>query len=250
MIGSRSGGMRTRQRQPEWMDEPGLEPALHRQALSGLSRINAISRAGSCLLPVINQLTAARSSTSPLQVLDVACGGGDVARRLVVAAGRRRIPMEVTGIDLSPEAIGIAHSGAQATRFAPQLRFIVADALHGDWPPPATGQPRYDVVVSSLFLHHLDEDAAVGVLERMRQAAQWGVVVDDLLRSSLAWWVAWLGVRLLSRSPVVHQDGPLSVQGAFTVQEAKQMAAAAGWQSIRIRRRFPFRWLLSESVKS
>ncbi len=232
------------------MDEPDLEPALHRQALSGLARINTISRAGSCLLPVIARLTAGRSSPSPLQVLDVACGGGDVARRLVEAARRRQIPLELTGIDLSPEAIAIARNGAQGTLCSSQLRFIVADALHGEWPPPMTGQPRYDVVTSSLFLHHLDEGEVVKLLERMRRAAQWGVVVDDLRRSRLAWWVAWFGVRLLSRSPVVHHDGPLSVQGAFTVQEAKTMAAAAGWQRIRVQLRFPFRWLLSETVRS
>jgi len=53
-------------------------------------------------------------------------------------------------------------------------------------------------------------------------------VVDDLIRSRLGYALAWSGTRLLSRSWVVHTDGPLSVRAAFTPAELRRLAAEAG----------------------
>ena len=53
------------------------------------------------------------------------------------------------------------------------------------------------------------------------------------------------GSRLLTRSPIVHVDGPLSVRAAFTVAEARQLAERAGLSGATIRRHWPQRFLLS-----
>src|SRR5438093_515405 len=74
---------------------------------------------------------------------------------------------------------------------------------------------EYDAVVSSLFLHHLTEEQAIELLRRMGTAGQM-VLVNDLVRSRTGYLLAWMGTRLLSRSEVVHFDGPRSVEGAFT----------------------------------
>jgi len=54
-----------------------------------------------------------------------------------------------------------------------------------------------------------------------------------------------VGCRLLSRSPIVHFDGPVSVQGAFRMDEALDLAARAGLDGATIRRSWPERFLLS-----
>ena len=71
------------------------------------------------------------------------------------------------------------------------------------------------------------------------------VLVNDLRRCRAGWWAAWLGTRLLSRSPVVHYDGPVSVAGAFTPGEAVQLAADAGVPGATVVNRWPWRFLLS-----
>jgi hypothetical protein len=50
---------------------------------------------------------------------------------------------------------------------------------------------------------------------------------------------------LLSRSPIVHFDGPVSVQGAFGLQEVQTLAARAGLLGATLRRSWPERYLLS-----
>jgi len=71
------------------------------------------------------------------------------------------------------------------------------------------------------------------------------VVVCDLARSNVAWWLTYAGTRLLTRSPVVRVDGPLSVRAAFTIDEVRSLAVQAGLTDCRIQRRMPFRFVLS-----
>jgi hypothetical protein len=53
-----------------------------------------------------------------------------------------------------------------------------------------------------------------------------------------------MGVHLLSRSPVVHFDGPQSVRAAFSVKEAIEIAAQAGMKPSTVRKHWPERFLL------
>jgi hypothetical protein len=99
----------------------------------------------------------------------------------------------------------------------------------------------------SLFLHHLGEEQAVDLLRKMAGAARSLVLVSDLRRSRLAYWMAWLGCRLLSRSHVVHVDGPLSVAAAFTTDEALGLAQMAGLKGAQISCSWPQRFLVFRS---
>ncbi|MFO0807510.1 MAG: methyltransferase domain-containing protein [Gemmataceae bacterium] len=180
---------------------------------------------------------ADRRRPAPLRVLDVACGAGDVLVRLVRRAAHTGLRLAATGIDRSPVAISLASEHARATNT--EVRFVVADALQGDWPGD------YDAVVSSLFLHHLSDTDAMTLLRRMGNSAGRLVLVNDLRRSQMGYLLAWVGTRLLSRSSVVHYDGPISVTSAWTTDEALHLATASGLTGARCDRRWPFRFLLS-----
>ena len=101
----------------------------------------------------------------------------------------------------------------------------------------------YDAMICTLFLHHLEADAVVSLLERMTRAAEM-VVVDDLRRSKFGEAAAWAGTRVLSRSGVVHVDGPRSVRAAFTPNELRELAAAAGMGRVQVQTHFPWRMRL------
>jgi 2-polyprenyl-3-methyl-5-hydroxy-6-metoxy-1,4-benzoquinol methylase len=102
----------------------------------------------------------------------------------------------------------------------------------------------YDVVVSSLFLHHLSDAEALGLLRRLRSAVRRGIVITDLNRHYAGYLLAYLGTRLLTRSPMAHYDGPLSVQAAFNVREVHDLARQAGLDGATIRRVLAMRYLL------
>jgi len=232
--------LKDRHRQPEVMDQPGLDPRGHHQALSALARVNWISATAGVLWPPIRDLCGERLKSMdprPVRVLDVATGGGDVPIRLWHRARRARLPLEVAGCDVSPLAID--HARKQAARRRAHVTFFVLDVLKDSFPA------GYDVITCSLFLHHLDEADAVAVLTKMRESAGILVLVSDLNRTRIGWLAVLVGSRVLTRSPVVHTDATLSVEGAFTLDEALALARQAGMEGARVRPRFPFRFLLT-----
>jgi 2-polyprenyl-3-methyl-5-hydroxy-6-metoxy-1,4-benzoquinol methylase len=227
--------LRQRRQLPELMDRPDLSPARHEAALRGLARINWWSRSAGALWPPLAAL--ARRLGRPLRVLDVAAGGGDVPLRLWRRARRAGLGFRIDGCDLSPTAV--AHARAEAQRAGAAVHFFQHDALND---PPPTG---YDAAVSSLFLHHLDAEQAVAFLRRQAATAEYLVLVNDLERSAAGLALAHVAVRLLSRSDVVHYDGPRSVEGAFTRAEALALAERAGLYEATAEWRWPFRYLLT-----
>jgi 2-polyprenyl-3-methyl-5-hydroxy-6-metoxy-1,4-benzoquinol methylase len=224
--------------QPEIMDQPGLDPAAHVRALRGLARIKWFSASDRILWRPIAAL-AGRTPGRPLRVLDVATGGGDVPIRLWRRARRAGIALAVSGADVSETAL--AHARASAARAGADVTFFRLDIVNND-PPDG-----FDVMTSSLFLHHLPEEQALAVLGKLARAAGSLVLVNDLVRSRRGYALAWLGTRLLSASRIVHADGPRSVEAAFTLAEAKALAEAAGMAGSRVARRWPCRFLLEWS---
>jgi 2-polyprenyl-3-methyl-5-hydroxy-6-metoxy-1,4-benzoquinol methylase len=225
-----------RNRKAEIMDEPGLAVERHRAALAGLGRINSWSRSAEILWPRLRTL-ARQLRGRPLRILDVASGGGDIAVRLWQLARYAKVAIEIDGCDVSPTAIDYAERRARDA--GASVRFHRLDALRDSIPP------GYDVLMCSLFLHHLDEPAAIELLRRMGNAANHMVLVNDLNRSRFGLILAQIGTQILSRSDVVHNDGPQSVRGAFTPDEALELAKRAGLHGATVSRRWPARYLLA-----
>ena len=57
--------------------------------------------------------------------------------------------------------------------------------------------------------------------------------------------LAYIGVRALLGNEWCHADGPRSVGGALTIEEAKALPEAAGLEGCSVEPRFPYRFLLA-----
>lgn len=224
-----------RRRQPELMDQPGLDAADHCRALRGLERINFWSGSVRILWQPLRRLSAMLGS-QPVHILDIATGGGDLPIGLWRKARRAGLDWRLEGWDISPVAVDYARARA-ACRGA-DVRFTVHDALADELPGDC------DAVVCSLFLHHLDETAAQHLLQKMARATRHLVLVNDLDRSIRGLLLARAATRLLSSSHVVHVDGPRSVEGAFTREEARRLAERARLTGAKVTGRWPCRYLL------
>lgn len=225
--------LRRRELVGELMDDPALAADEHRRALGALRRINTISRTAETLFSRLSRLMAGAPGRHR-RVLDIACGDGANTLRLAELARRGGLGWEVSGCDISPRAVEAACQRAARRRMG--VSFFRADALDG------LSVEGYDAVVNSLFLHHLTDDQAAALLGRLGEARH--VVVSDLARGCLAYSATWAGVRVLSRSGVVHVDGPLSVRAAFTPAELVSLARGAGLGGAVVQRVWPMRQLL------
>ena len=222
-------------RSPELMDDPALDAGEHLAALHALGRINTLSLTASQLARAITRRVAPpRHGPRTLSVVDVGCGGGDVT----VALARRLGPrFHVTGIDISPRAVARAAEHA-AGRGVGNVSFEVRDVL-------AAGCPACDVAVTSLFLHHLDDDVADATVRSLAVAAALGGAVSDLVRSRRGLVLAHLATRVLTRSRVAQVDGPLSVRAARTLPEYRLLMDRAGLAAARIEATWPERVLIT-----
>jgi len=228
------------------MDAEDLDPVRHVQALRALARVNRVSLVAARVWREVLHLSRGsrdrssrgrrdRKEHRPLRILDVACGGGDVMVDVARRAQQASLPLVVQGCDLSP--VALEHARREAGRRGVAAEFFTRDVL-------ADGLPGgYDLVCSSLFHHHLSREDAVELLRGMAEAGR-RVLVQDLLRGTLGYLLAWSGLRLLSRSEVAHVDGPRSVRAAFTLPEVRTMAAEAGYVGAVIRRGWPERFIL------
>jgi hypothetical protein len=228
--------LQQRQRRPEIMDQPGLERGRHLQALAGLARLNSWSGSVRILWPQIRRQLE-RGNARPLRILDLASGAGDVPLGIWKRAARAGWTVTVEGWDIS--SIAVNHARQRAAGAGAPLQFHVADALS------APGDQSFDVVMCSLFLHHLDESQAADLLGRMVHLSKRLVLVNDLVRSVSGYLLAYAATRLLTASDIVHADGPQSVAGAFCLEEVEVLARRAGMTGARIERRWPCRFLLS-----
>lgn len=224
-------GLSVRNRRAEIMDDPALEPARHLKALDALERVNRVSLTS---LRVWNEISAlARTGVRPVRVLDVACGGGDVLADLELRARREGVEVELHGCDRSATALRRAR-----TRVGGECRLHQIDVLS------ARAPGRYDLVTTSLFLHHLSEESAVALLRGMAGAAGRVLLVQDLRRTLAGYVLAWIGLHTLTRSDVARADGLVSVRAAFSLQEVAELARAAGLTDAVTRRCWPQRFLL------
>lgn len=237
MFQIRAVSLRHRNLQGELMDAPDLAPREHVAALCGLQRINRVTNSTRVLWRAIRKIH--KKSGMPLNVMDVACGGGDVLCDLAERARRAKVPVHFTGWDLSPTAIERTQSLARHKNVKVETK--IANALTESFPADQ------DVIYCSLFLHHLSCEDAGLLLRRMAESARMEILVSDLVRSRSGFVMAWLGTRLLSRSRIVHVDGPRSVEAAFTLPEINDLAAENGLQDATCQRFWPQRFLLSWS---
>lgn len=215
---------------PELMDDPAIDVSEHRRALRGLARLNRLGSAAAVDRILRDMLNPDR----PLRVLDLATGGGDIPIALSRRCRAHGTAIEFAACDVSPTAIAHAVESAGDS----DVRFFVLDALQDPLPE------GYDVIVCSLFLHHLTEDDAVRLLRRMAAAAQRGIIVNDLVRSRLNRMLVTIGAHMLSRSPIVHTDARKSAAAAFTVDEVCSLAERTGLNGARFAARFPARFVL------
>ena len=226
----------TRRLEPEIIDQPDLAVSRHRHALRGLERINWWSGSVRLFWPALSGL-AREQAPRPIRVLDIGTGGGDVLRALRRRARRGSLATTLEGCDRSAAAVAYAQERADAA--GADLRFFAHDALAGDLPGD------YDAVVCSLFLHHFDEAQSVAILRRMAASTRHLVLINDLRRCFAGWLLAHVAGRILTRSGVVHVDGPRSVAAAWTRAEVTTLAQRAGLKDATYRRYWPCRFLLA-----
>ena len=102
----------------------------------------------------------------------------------------------------------------------------------------------FDYAICSLFTHHLTDEQVPKVLREMSRVSSRGIVVIDLERNAMAWFLFNLFCLAYRISPLVRQDGSLSIKKGFRESELRALATEAGLANVSVQRHAPYRVVL------
>ena len=187
----------------EWMDEP-CSYGDFRACLRDLMQVNRVVFSYRPTLQWLEQFV--RHNKRPLHILDVGSGAGDMLRRIEQWAREKNIAVRLTGIDLNPHA---AQAAREFTGNGSAIEWVTGEAFEF--------VPEYgiDVVLSSLFAHHLKDAEIVRFLAWMERTAALGWLINDLKRARGSYVGFTMLARVMRWHRFVQHDGPVSIQRAF-----------------------------------
>ncbi len=205
----------------EWMDEPCTYEDF-RQCLRDLGQVNRLTLSYRPTIAFLEAVAAAAPGQS-LRIVDVGSGGGDMLRSVERWAERRGVAVELTGIDLNPYAARVAR---EVTPVSSRIQWITGDAY-------SYAEP-VDVVLSSLFAHHLEEPEIVQFLAWSEAVAQRGWFVNDLCREATPYRLFGLLSKFMRWHRFVQHDGPVSFRRSFREADWERMLSAAGISAAQV----------------
>lgn len=171
-------------------------------------------------------------------LLDIGCGGG-----LFLLHLSKKFPqMRMLGIDISAEAIKDAEQSLKLwhkTHLGTYVSFKLQEQ-----PQLNISENSYDIILTTLVCHHLSDDDLIIFLQQMYIAASKTVIINDLHRHWLAYYLYGLISPILFRNRLITHDGLISIQRGFTRIEWKVLLKRAGIHKYTLKWCFPFRWEL------
>jgi 2-polyprenyl-3-methyl-5-hydroxy-6-metoxy-1,4-benzoquinol methylase len=171
----------------------------------------------------------------------VGCGGGDLLRAIEQSSAETGLNVKLTGVDLNPVCIDIARD------FSPSESRIEWRAGNFDSFPSA--DEPVDLIVSSLFTHHLTDAEIIRFLRWMERSAARGWLISDLYRSRLSYAGFSVLANVARWHPFVRHDGPVSIHRGFLPRDwdAYLKAADLPKEHVQIVSHWPSRLFVSRS---
>ena len=156
----------------EQMDAADLPANVYAQVLADLDRVNRVTMAARPTLAFLD-----RAVTGPFRLLDVGYGDGVMLRQGARWAKRRGMACELVGIDLNPRSQAVAQARTDPA--------MAIDYRTGDY--AALAHEPWDILISSLVTHHMDDAERLAFLRFMEDQARMGWFVNDLHRHGFAY---------------------------------------------------------------
>ncbi|NJO70233.1 MAG: methyltransferase domain-containing protein [Bacteroidetes bacterium] len=216
------------------MDQPGIPPDQLRENLLELDKLNRYLGGHYVTLQGVKKLLGEKNRV--YKIVDIGCGSGDTLKYLARWARKHHYRFDLTGVDNNIHAI--KHLKQHCKGF-PEISGVVSD--YKDY---GQNGMMIDIYISSLFCHHLNNEALISLFRQFKMARR-GFVINDLQRSPVAYYLVWLVTRILKGTELAKNDGPLSVRKAFTRNELEQLLQEASVRNYSIERKWNFRFLIT-----
>lgn len=207
---------------PELLDTDAGSPREVDDSLADLRTINRYFGGLRTMTELIQEV-AARRQLKKLLWLDVGGATGDLAALTTDSLSQR-------GLELQPVVLDRVPSHMDGRYFS-----VAGDALALPFK-----EESFDVVGSSLFVHHLEPPQVIQFANEGLRVARHAFLINDLVRHPLHLALAYAGYAIY-RSPITRHDSVASVRRAYTVNEIEGMLRQTKAAQVEIKTFFPFR---------
>jgi len=208
---------------PELLDSDAGTPSEIASSLSDLNRINRWFGGIATTESLIRRIAQDMGAKS-LSLLEVAAGAGAVPAAVAAQLAQTGIQVTVTLLD----------------RASSHLKNGNRRAVAGDALALPFSDASFDVVSSSLFVHHLGPDEVVRFVNEGLRVCRAAVVINDLVRHPAHLGLVYAGMPLY-RSRLTRHDAPASVKRAYTEDEMRDLLQKSSAARVEISTHFLFR---------
>jgi 2-polyprenyl-3-methyl-5-hydroxy-6-metoxy-1,4-benzoquinol methylase len=212
-------------------------PILH-DALNKLAKINKWLGGNQVTLNGLKKVLKNHPKQEPITIIDLGCGGGDMLRAVSRFGKKNNYHFKLIGIDANPHTVNYAN---ELSKNYDNIAFKTIDVFSEEFK-----NLQYDLVLTTLFFHHFKEDELIRFLKPILEKAKRGVVVNDLHRHTLAYYLFKLLATTIKNKTIV-QDGLTSVLRGFKRKELEEISKIlhANYQ-IQWKWAFRFQWILKK----
>jgi ubiquinone/menaquinone biosynthesis C-methylase UbiE len=193
---------------------------------ASLSDLNGINRrfGGIATTRFLVDQVIRKLGVKSMSLLDVAAGAGTVPVAVAMALAQDGVELEVTLLD----------------RASSHLKNGNRRAVAGDALALPFSDGSFDLVGSTLFVHHLAPDEVVRFVNEGLRVCRAAILVNDLIRHPAHLGLVYAGMPLY-RSRLTRHDAPASVRQAYTVSEMAEILRRSRAARVEITRHFLFR---------
>ncbi len=216
----------------EKMDDFSISGLELRKTLITLGRINRWLGGNRVTLNGIKKILNGHPKEQIITILDLGCGGGDILRDVAEFGKQKGYSFNIIGVDANKSTLGYAKELSQSF---PDISFLHCDIFSEEFK-----RVEYDLVLTSLFLHHFEDKQLERLIKGILEKASIGIVVNDLHRHSMAYFLFRL-LCLFTTNNMVKEDGLISILKGFKRDELIRISENIG-ASYRIKWKWAFRY--------
>lgn len=227
-----------RSEEEEIMDDLEYNGPILHDALDKLAKINQWLGGNIVTIKGLKKVLKNHPKHEVVTIIDLGCGGGDILREVSRFGKRNSYQFQLIGIDANQHTVDYAKTLSVAYD---NIEFKAIDIFSEEFKVL-----HYDLVLTTLFLHHFKNDELVSFLKPVLKKAKLGIVVNDLHRHKLAYYLFKLLCTTIKNKTIV-EDGLTSVLRGFKRQElvdiSKQLQSN---YQIEWKWAFRFQWILKQ----
>ncbi|MFZ1451996.1 MAG: methyltransferase domain-containing protein [Ferruginibacter sp.] len=228
-----------RSTQQEEMDDLSMEGDLLQHTLDQLVLINQRLGGNKATIDGLHTLVKAQPKDVAISIVDLGCGSGDILRAVADYGRKNSFTFNLTGIDANAYTVNYAR---KLSINYPEISYIKMDVQEAAF----SGIP-FDMVITTLFLHHFTDQEIESLLIPIVKKARIGVVINDLHRSKTAYFLFKV-VSIFIKNPMIKNDGAISVLRGFKKNELINISKKLNntVSSIQWRWAFRYQWVIKK----